>query len=122
MHPDLVRDADGRVHAEAFMKRLNAAYRAVDADAIRDLLLQWNASPYAPPVAAAGELRGLEAAVARAEQRLAQERASEMARIMEQAMASAAEGRDLLAEMRAAAQSQLTGCHARWDALSGAAT
>jgi NAD(P)H-nitrite reductase large subunit len=121
MHPDLVRDADGRVHAEAFMKRLNEAYRAVDAERIRDLLLQWNASPYAPPVAAAGELRGLEAAVARAEQRLAQERASEMARIMEQAMASAAEGRDLLAEMRTAAQTQLTGCRARWEALSSEA-
>jgi hypothetical protein len=118
MHPDLVRDADGRVHAEAFMKRLNSAYRAVDAEAIRDLLLQWNASPYAPPVAAAGELRGLEAAVARAEQRLTQERASEIARIMEQAMAAAAEGRDLLAEMRTAAQSQLTGCRARWDQLN----
>jgi hypothetical protein len=118
MHPDLVRDADGRVHAEAFMKRLNAAYRAVDADAIRDLLLQWNASPYAPPVAAAGELRGLEAAVARAEQRLAQEHASEMARIMEQAMAAAAEGRDLLAEMRSAADSQLTGCRVRWEQLA----
>ncbi|HYY06863.1 MAG TPA: hypothetical protein VE997_09790, partial [Candidatus Limnocylindria bacterium] len=72
MHPDLVPGADGRMHAEAFMKRLNEAYRAVDADAIRDLLLQWNASPYAPPAAGAGELRGLEAAVARAEQRLAQ--------------------------------------------------
>jgi hypothetical protein len=118
MHPDLVRDADGRVHAEAFMKRLNAAYRAVDADAIRDLLLQWNASPYAPPVAAAGELRGLDAAVARAEQRLAQERASEIARIMEQSMAAAAEGRDLLAEMRSAAQSQLTSCQARWSELT----
>ena len=66
-------------------------------------MLQWNASPYAPPVAAAGEPRGLQAAVARAEQRLAQERASEMARIMEQSMAAAVEGRDLLAEMRAAA-------------------
>ena len=37
------------------MKRLNGAYRAVDADAIRDLLLQWIASPYAPPSGAAGE-------------------------------------------------------------------
>jgi hypothetical protein len=119
MHPDLVRDAEGRVHAEAFMKRLNESYRAVDADAIRDLLLQWNASPYAPPVSAPGELSGLQAAVARAEQRLAQERASEIARIMEHAMASAAEGRDLLAEMRSAAQSQLTGCRARWGQLSG---
>jgi hypothetical protein len=119
MHPDLVRDADGRGHAEAFMKRLNDAYRAVDAAAIRDLLLQWNASPYAPPVTGGAVPRGLEAAVARAEQRLAQERASEMARIMEQAMAAAVEGRDVLAEMRAAAQSQLTGCRARWAQLTG---
>jgi hypothetical protein len=122
MHPDLVRNASGRVHAEAFMKRLNDAYRAVDSDAIRDLLLQWNASPYAPPVAAAGELSGLQAAVARAEQRLAQERASEMARIMEQSMAAAVAGRDLLSEMRSAAQSQLTGCRARWEDLSATQT
>jgi len=119
MHPDLVRDADGRMHAEAFMKRLNEAYRAVDAEAIRDLLLQWNASPYAPAAAAAaGEVRGLQAAVARAEHRLAQERSSEMARIMEQTMAAATEGTDLLADMRAAAQSQLTRCQARWAELT----
>src|SRR4051794_6388178 len=33
MHPDLMRDAAGRGHAEAFMKRLNEAYGAGDADA-----------------------------------------------------------------------------------------
>ena len=118
MHPDLIHDADGRMHAEAFMKRLNGAYRAVDAEAIRDLLLQWNASPYAPAAAAAGEPHGLRAAVARAEKRLADERASQMARIMEQAMAAAANGDDLLADMRNAAQAQLVRRRARWSELT----
>jgi hypothetical protein len=120
MHPDLVQGAEGRTHAEAFMKRLNEAYRAVDADAIRDLLLQWNASPFAPAIARGGEPRGLQAAVARAEQRLAQERASELARIMEQAMAAAADGSDLLAEMRVAAEAQLAQHRARWAELTAA--
>ena len=30
MHPDLVQDEAGRAHAEAFMKRLNQAYKAGD--------------------------------------------------------------------------------------------
>jgi hypothetical protein len=119
MHPDLIQDPEGRMHAQAFMKRLNEAYRTVDADAIRDLLLQWNASPYAPPATAApGELRGLQAAVARAEKRLAEERASQMARIMEQAMAAAANGGDLLADMRNAAQVQLVERRSRWAELT----
>jgi hypothetical protein len=117
MHPDLVQGAEGRMHAEAFMKRLNDAYRAVDAEAIRDLLLQWNASPYAP-AAATGELHGLRAAVARAEKRLHDERASQMARIMEQAMAAAANGDDLLGDMRNAAEAQLVERRARWAELS----
>lgn len=118
MHPDLVRDPAGRTHAEAFMKRLNDAYRAVDAVAMRDLLLQWSASPYAP-ASAGGEPRGLRAAVARAEERLAHERASELARLMERAMAAAGAGRDLLAEMRSDAQSALAQRRARLAELAG---
>jgi hypothetical protein len=118
MHPDLVRGDEGRMHAEAFMKRLNDAYRGGDADAISDLVLQWNASPFAP-AAATGQPRGLEAAVARAEQRLAQERNGELARIMERAMTAAAAGIDLLAEMRADAQAALAVRRERLAELTG---
>ena len=41
MHPDLAPTGEARAHAEAFMKRLNDAYRAGDAEAIADLLRQW---------------------------------------------------------------------------------
>ena len=47
MHPDLAPDDDTRRHAEAFMKRLNQAFTAADADAIVDLVRQWESSPYA---------------------------------------------------------------------------
>ena len=47
MHPDLVADAAGREHAEAFMKRLNEAYATGDAEAIGNLVRQWETSPYA---------------------------------------------------------------------------
>ena len=47
MHPDLVADASGREHAEAFMKRLNSAYAKGDAEAIGNLVRQWESSPYA---------------------------------------------------------------------------
>ena len=47
MHPDLVADAAGREHAEAFMKRLNSAYAKGDAEAIGNLVRQWETSPYA---------------------------------------------------------------------------
>ena len=47
MHPDLVADEAGREHAEAFMKRLNQAYQKGDAEAIGNLVRQWESSPYA---------------------------------------------------------------------------
>src|SRR4051794_8026876 len=84
MHPDLAPDAEARIHAEAFMKRLNAAYRAGDAEAIADLTRQWDASPFAAGPAAAGgrshAVAGLQAAVARAQRRLDELRDSELAR------------------------------------------
>ena len=105
MHPDLAPDAEARGHAEAFMKRLNDAYRAGDADAIADLARQWAASPYgdggAGPAPVA--LSRLEAAVQRAEQRLEALRRSELAQLLEETMTAAAAGRDHLADLRAAA-------------------
>ena len=47
MHPDLVQDEAGRAHAEAFMKRLNQAYKAGDSEGIGNLVRQWETSPYA---------------------------------------------------------------------------
>jgi hypothetical protein len=47
MHPDLVADDAGREHAEAFMKRLNQSYKKGDAEAIGNLVRQWETSPYA---------------------------------------------------------------------------
>ena len=47
MHPDLVSDDAGREHAEAFMKRLNQAYKGGDAEGIGNLVRQWETSPYA---------------------------------------------------------------------------
>ena len=47
MHPDLVSDEGGRAHAEAFMKRLNQAYKKGDAEAIGNLVRQWETSPFA---------------------------------------------------------------------------
>jgi hypothetical protein len=115
MHPDLAPDDAARGHAEAFMKRLNAAYRAGDADAIGDLVRQWDSSPLAAASADNAERRlaTLEAAVARAERRLDEARRSELAELMERAMAAAAEGNDLLAEMRASTEAALAAARAR---------
>src|SRR5215210_6559776 len=70
MHPDLAPTEEARVHAEAFMKRLNDAYRAGDGEAIADLVRQWDASPFATAPAGGGgdpgrAAAGLQAAVAR---------------------------------------------------------
>jgi hypothetical protein len=115
MHPDLATNPDHRNHAEAFMKRLNDSYRAGDAHAIEDLIAQWDASPYGrkagddarPPVV------GVHAAVERARRQLEALRASELAELMEETMAAAAEGRDHLAEMRADAEAALAAARAR---------
>lgn len=114
MHPDLAPDEAARAHAEAFMKRLNQAYRARDGAAIADLLRQWRSATAAGPERAAG---ALESAVARAEQRLADLRATPLADILERVMAAAARGEDLLATMRADAEAALRDAQARWATM-----
>jgi hypothetical protein len=119
MHPDLAPDDDARSHAEAFMKRLNQAYRAGDAEGIQDLVRQWEASPLSggrepePGEHASRRLGTLQAAVARAQRRLDEVRASELAELMERAMAAAVDGTDLLADMRAQAESALAAARTR---------
>jgi hypothetical protein len=112
MHPDLAPDPDSRAHAEAFMKRLNEAYRAGDADAITDLVRQWGGGPLEPRVNSA-----VDGAVARAEQRLAALRSTPLAVILEQVMTAAARGEDMLATMRVDAEIALRDARARWEAL-----
>jgi hypothetical protein len=118
MHPDLIADEGGRAHAEAFMKRLNQAYKKGDAEAIGNLVRQWETSPYAsarPP--GEGAAPALQAAVAHAEQRLAEARDSNLARLMEQAFAASMSGRDLLAELRHDAEAALGRARARMAEL-----
>jgi hypothetical protein len=120
MHPDLMPEADGRTHAEAFMKRLNAAYRGGDADAIRDLVRQWETSPFASAPAAPSDAdRLLRVAVAEAQRRLEEARATELARLMERSLAAAAEGRDLLADLRVEAEAALVRGRAQLASLEG---
>jgi hypothetical protein len=114
MHPDLVSDPAGRAHAEAFMKRLNDAYRDGDAEAIGNLVRQWETSPYASGLpASAGESSALAAAVAHAQQRVHEIRATDLARLMEQSFRASMEGRDLLAELRLQAERALAAAQVR---------
>src|SRR3954454_8541429 len=124
MHPDLAPGDEARGHAEAFMKRLNHAYRAGDAEAIADLVRQWEASPFAGAQdavtgAARAERRigALGDAVARAQARLDELRGSDLAGLMERSMAATAEGGDGLAELRRAAELQLAQARARLAGL-----
>jgi hypothetical protein len=112
MHPDLIQDSDGRMHAEAFMKRLNQAYRGGDADAMRNLVRQWETSPFAS-APAAGSDRLLRVAVAEAQRRLEDARETELARLMERSLAASIAGRDLLAELKAEAEAALVAGRAR---------
>jgi len=119
MHPDLAASPEAREHAEAFMKRLNDAYRAADAEAIADLLRQWDASPFAPGTAHDGARRvaAVQAAVARAQRRLDELRGSELAQMMERAMASAVAGEDHIATLRHHAELALADARGRLAAL-----
>lgn len=127
MHPDLAADEEARGHAEAFMKRLNTAYRAGDADGIVNLLSQWEASPFgagsdddaARSARSARRVGALGDAVSRAEQRLEELRSSELARLLDRAMATAAAGGDLLADMRRDAEAALVRARARLADLQG---
>jgi hypothetical protein len=119
MHPDLATAGEAREHAEAFMKRLNDAYRAGDAEAIADLVRQWDASPLAPGAADDGTRRSaaLQAAVARAQRRLDELRGSDLARMLERAMAASAAGEDHIATLRHHAELALADARARLAAL-----
>ena len=117
MHPDLVQDEAGRAHAEAFMKRLNQAYKAGDSDGIGNLVRQWETSPYATAMPSAGAAPALHAAIAHAEARLAEARDSDLARLMEQAFAASMAGRDLLLELRQNAEAALGAARAKYAAL-----
>ncbi len=121
MHPDLAPDPEARSHAEAFMKRLNDAYRAGDAGAIADLVRQWDASPIAAGSADDGARRvaAVQAAVARAQRRLDELRGSEIAQMMERAMAAAVAGEDHIATLRHHAELALADARARLGALGG---
>jgi hypothetical protein len=119
MHPDLMQDADGRTHAEAFMKRLNSAYRGGDADAIRNLVRQWETSPFASASSAPTDADRLRVAVAEAQRRLEETRATELARLMERSFAAATEGRDLLAELKLEAEAALVRGRAQLASLEG---
>jgi hypothetical protein len=107
MHPDLQQDPDERVHAEAFMKRLNQAYRSGEAEAIANLVRQWETSPYATASSANDSDRLLRAAVAHAQQRLDDARSTELAKLMERSLAASIEGRDLLLELKQEAEAAL---------------
>jgi len=123
MHPDLVQDEAGRAHAEAFMKRLNQAYKAGDAEGIGNLVRQWETSPYATAGAGGGGVSGdvspaLHAAIAHAEARLAEAHDSDLARLMEQSFQYSMEGRDLLLELRQDAEAALGVARARFASLN----
>jgi hypothetical protein len=117
MHPDVV-DPAGRGHAEAFMKRLNEAYSAGDADAIANLVRQWETSPYASGIPLSDDAPAVNAALAAAEQRLHEARSSELALLMEQSFAARFQGRDLLAELRMDAEAALEAARQRLRGLS----
>jgi len=117
IHPDLQQDPAGRAHAEAFMKQLNAAYSRGDAEAIGNLVRQWETSPYAVVAPDAGPAPALVAAVQQAEQRLAEARASDLARLLEEALRAQMEGRDLLQELRWQAEEALAAARLRAAAL-----
>jgi len=116
MHPDLAPDDETRQHAEAFMKRLNQAFAARDEEAIVDLVRQWE---LARPVARDDprQVFVLTTAVDRARARLEEVRNSELAAMMERAMAAAANGTDLLAEWRASAEVALAAARVKLAAL-----
>jgi len=122
MHPDLVQDEAGRAHAEAFMKRLNQAYKSGDSEGIGNLVRQWETSPYATAGAGGGGITAdaspaLHAAIAHAETRLSEARDSDLARLMEQSFQHSMEGRDLLLELRQDAEAALGTARAKYAAL-----
>ena len=122
MHPDLAADDEARGHAEAFMKRLNTAYRAGDAEAIVNLLepvggLALRRRHADDAVRTSRRLGALGNAVTRAEERLEELRSSELAQLLDRAMATAATGGDLLADMRRDAEAALMRARARLTQL-----
>ena len=119
MHPDLMPDDAGRAHAEAFMKRLNQAYKAGDAEGHRQPRAPVGDLPLRDrPSGGVGAVPG---AARRGRPRRAPPRRahdSDLARFMEQSFQSSMAGRDLFLELRQDAEAALGVARARF-ATSG---
>jgi hypothetical protein len=118
MHPDLQQDLAGREHAEAFMKALNVAYGKGDAEAIGNLVRQWETSPYAVALPGRGPGPALGAGGEQAQARLAQTRAAHRGRRMERWLQAQMEGHDLLQELRWQAEEALAAARLRVAVLN----
>ena len=127
MHPDLAADEEARGHAEAFMKRLNTAYRAGDAEAIVNLVGQWDASPFGAGSVDDARAREPPGRCARRRRRPRRAAPRGAARAPSSPSCSTAPwrppaaGGDLLADMRRDAEAALVRARARLAELRGLA-
>ncbi len=129
IHPDLASNEDERRRRDQVMAAANAAYADGNREQLRKLLLEWKADPDA--------IRGDEVAarlirlirmIARVKQRMAHIReekktlrGSDLYFLCQRAEHAAAEGRDMLTEMRANLETQVAQQRARVAEMQRAA-
>lgn len=128
VHPDLTTDEGERTRRQRFMAEANAAYEAGDQARLEAILREWESSPEAV------EGGGVGAELVRAIRKIAQARArlqaigeeverlraSDLYELRAKVEAGEAEGRDVLAEMAAGLDEQLTSARLRRDSVARA--
>jgi len=126
VHPDLGSDDAERVRRHPFMADANEAFAKGDAEGLRAILRKWESSPESVKGDGVGaDLVRTLRKVAQAEERLraikqeiAELKASELFTMMAKAAEAEKQGRDMLAELAARAESQIRDAQVRLSALS----
>jgi hypothetical protein len=115
VHPDLTDDPQERKRRDAYMARVNDAYRRGDEKTLRDLLEEWLHSPESVkgegvPADLVKTIRRIAQAKKRLRQiksRLTELMSSELAQLHAKAVAAESEGKDLLREMAESVEAQI---------------
>lgn len=115
VHPDTATDEADRARRESLMQQVNAAYAAGDEDALRQTLVDLDASPdavrgsgiAADLIRVLRQLKQLRGRIAAIELEIANMAENDLAKLKAKADAVVAEGRDLLAEMATSVQSRI---------------
>jgi predicted nucleic acid-binding Zn-ribbon protein len=126
IHPDFAKDEADRERRTRLMAQVNEAYSQGDADALQQILDEFGTSPESVQGEGIGaelvriirQIHQAKKNIAAIEQELSKLRASEIARLNQDAQAAQQEGRDLLTELAADVRERVADARKKHETLA----